>query len=313
MNELKVLYVAGAHRSGTTLLASILGGYDGVFAAGELHEIWQNLIEDQPCGCGRPLEFCPVWGPILEEIYESALSYPLTPADAVRWRAQSARTWHTGRILRQAKKRRDLSTPTARYATLMGVLYEVIARHTGACVVVDSTKIPSGIALLMTMPYLKTYVVHLVRDPRATAYSWSRRKVVRISGHEETLTELTPLSSGLRWLGYNLLTEWVDRRCGGEWFRLRYEDLATHPRAKADAFVSWLGIEGGKDPFEEPDLFRLTAGHMIAGNPDRFDTGVKRVRLDDRWLKGMKKRDRRLVTALSLPLLHRYGYRMTTK
>lgn len=313
MNKLKVLYVAGAHRSGTTLLASILGGYDGIFAAGELHEIWQNLIEDQPCSCGRSLELCPVWSPILEEIYESALLYPLTPADAVRWRAHSARTWHTGRILRQAWRRPDTPTPTTRYAALMGVLYEVIARHTEARVVVDSTKIPSGIALLMTMSHLKTYVVHLVRDPRATAYSWSRRKVEHISGYEETLTELSPLSSGLRWLGYNLLTEWVARRCGGKWFRLRYEDLATHPQAKADALVSWLGIEGGKDPFEEPDLFRLAAGHMIAGNPDRFETGTKRVQLDDRWLKGMNKRDRWLVTALSSPLLHRYDYRVTEK
>ena len=52
---------------------------------------------------------------------------------------------------------------------------------------------------------------------------------------------------------------------------------------------------------------------MIAGNPDRFDTGTKRVRPDDRWLKGMGGADKRVVTALSLPLLHRYGYHLTTR
>jgi hypothetical protein len=309
----KVLYVAGAHRSGTTLLASILGGYEGIFAAGELHEIWQNLIEDQPCGCGLPLDLCPVWGPILEEVRERILFAPLGPADAVRWRDRSARTWHTGRILALAKARRSVMfSPSVSYATLMGVLYAVIARHTGARVVVDSTKTPSGAALLLTMDHLAPYAVHLVRDPRATAYSWSRRKVRRLSEYEEPLEEQGPLRSGIQWLGYNLLTEWVSRHwSGGGWSRLRYEDLAIRPRASANDLASWLGVETGRDPFEAPDLVRLTGGHLVAGNPDRFDTGAKRVRPDDRWLDGMSERDRWAVTALSLPLLRRYGYRPT--
>jgi hypothetical protein len=309
MEKPKVLYLAGAHRSGSTLLTNILGGYDGVFAAGELHEIWENLVTGRLCGCGRRPELCPVWGPILKEIRESALPSPLTPADAVRWRARSVRAWHTGRILRQAKRPDRLSS-TTRYASLMSALYAVIARRTGSRVVVDSTKIPSGAALLMTMNDPIAYFVHLVRDPRATAYSWSKRKVRNLAGYREHLVRSGPLSSSLRWLGYNLLTEWLSRRCDGEWLRLRYEDLATHPRVQVNVLASWLGLETERDPFEERDLTRLGAGHMIAGNPDRFDTGTTRVRLDDRWLKGMGRSDRWIVTALSLPLLHRYGYRL---
>jgi hypothetical protein len=311
MKKLGVLYVAGAHRSGTTLLTSILGGYDGVFAAGELHEIWQNLIEGQPCGCGRSLKLCPVWGPILEEVLGGALIGPLTAADAVRWRARSARTWHTGRILRRATYL-DRSSSAGRYATLMGALYAVIARRTGSRVVIDSTKMPSGAALLLTMDHLDPYVLHLVRDPRATAYSWSKRKVRRVSGWEELLTEQGAVRSGLQWLGYNMLTEWVSRRCDGGWLRLSYENLATQPQGQSNAIASWLGIETDRDPFEEPDLVRVVDSHMIAGNPDRFDMGPKRIRLDERWLKGMDKSDRWIVTALSLPLLYRYGYHLMT-
>jgi Sulfotransferase family len=312
MKKFKVLYVAGAHRSGTTLLANILNGYDGIFAAGELHEIWQGLIEGDPCGCGRRLELCPVWGPILEEICESALPSPLTPADAVRWRARSAGTWHTGRILRQAT-RPDRSSSATRYAALMGALYEVIARRTGSRVVIDSTKIPSGAALLLTMNHLTTHVVHLIRDPRATAYSWSKRKVGHLSGYDWTLMEQGPLLSGLQWLGYNLLTEWVSGLGKGEWVRLRYEDLVAHPRAQANALASWLGVETERDPFEQSNVVRRTGNHMIAGNPDRFDTETKRIRLDNRWLTEMGSSDRWIATALSLPLLHRYGYHLTMK
>lgn len=312
MKELKVLYLAGAHRSGTTLLTSILGGYRGIFAAGELHEIWQNLNDGRLCGCGQLLKVCPVWGPILEEVCESALQSPWTPADAARWRTNVGRTWHTGRILRRATQS-DQSSLTARYAALMSVLYETIARHTGSRVVVDSTKVPSGAALLMMVDQVEPYIVHLVRDPRATAYSWSKRKVRRLPGYEELLREQGLVNSSLQWLGYNLLTEWVSRRYDGEWSRLRYEDLATNPQVEANALASWLGVGTSRDAFEEPDLVRVGGEHMIAGNPDRFDVGAKRVLLDDRWLKGMGRRDRWMVTVLSLPLLSRYGYRLSAR
>src|SRR5262250_2359564 len=51
-DRLKVLYIAGAHRSGTTLLSDILGSYDGVTGTGELHELWAGLLSGRPCGCG---------------------------------------------------------------------------------------------------------------------------------------------------------------------------------------------------------------------------------------------------------------------
>ncbi len=48
--------------------------------------------------------------------------------------------------------------------------------------------------------------------------------------------------------------------------------------------------------------------HSIAGNPDRLRAGPVEVRLDDGWKREMMPGDRRLVTALTWPLLARYGY-----
>jgi hypothetical protein len=43
-----VLYVAGTGRSGSTLLARVLGEADGFVAAGELRYVWQRgLVEDR--------------------------------------------------------------------------------------------------------------------------------------------------------------------------------------------------------------------------------------------------------------------------
>jgi hypothetical protein len=51
----RVLYIGGWGRSGSTLLDLILGQAPGVFSAGEVREIWQSgLVENRPCGCERP-------------------------------------------------------------------------------------------------------------------------------------------------------------------------------------------------------------------------------------------------------------------
>jgi len=65
-NKIKVLYITGWGRSGSTILDNIMGQIDGFFSVGELRYIWdRNLIENRLCGCGVPLEECPIWSQIL--------------------------------------------------------------------------------------------------------------------------------------------------------------------------------------------------------------------------------------------------------
>ena len=63
----RVLYMAGTGRSGSTLLARILDRADGVVAAGELRYLWQRgLLEDRVCGCGEPFSRCPFWTEVID-------------------------------------------------------------------------------------------------------------------------------------------------------------------------------------------------------------------------------------------------------
>jgi len=220
-----------------------------------------------PDGTSSPgLELCPVWGPILGETCEGANPFPLTLADAVRCRKRSTRTRHTGRILRQVG-RPDRSSSATRYPALMGKLYAVTARRTGSRVVVDSTKTSSGAALLLMMDHLSAYILHLVRDLWATTHPWSKRKVKGFSDYREPLMEQGVLNSSLQWLGYDLLAERVCRRRGGAWLRLRYEDLAGHPQARANALVVCLGVQTGRDPFEQPDPAQLPTATSSPATP----------------------------------------------
>ena len=59
--------------------------------------------------------------------------------------------------------------------------------------------------------------------------------------------------------------------------------------------------------FLEERSMRLRTNHTVAGNPDRFRADVT-IRPDIEWREKLPARDKLLVTALTLPLLHRYGY-----
>src|SRR5256885_15043003 len=63
----RVLYVLGIYDSGTTVLSNLVGQLDGLFAEGELRNPWPKLTRPDPrCGCGEPLQTCPVWSRILK-------------------------------------------------------------------------------------------------------------------------------------------------------------------------------------------------------------------------------------------------------
>jgi hypothetical protein len=48
--------------------------------------------------------------------------------------------------------------------------------------------------------------------------------------------------------------------------------------------------------------------HGILGNPVRFDKTPRAIRIDDEWRRRLSRRDSTLTTALTWPLLVRYGY-----
>ncbi len=59
---MKVLYIVGVGRSGSTLLERMLGAVPGSVNAGELNAIFSRVAtQDQRCGCGEPFSACPFW------------------------------------------------------------------------------------------------------------------------------------------------------------------------------------------------------------------------------------------------------------
>src|SRR5688572_6949688 len=60
--RLKVLYIAGTARCGSTLLDRVLGESSGFLSAGELNFVWERgILNNEPCSCHTPVPQCAFW------------------------------------------------------------------------------------------------------------------------------------------------------------------------------------------------------------------------------------------------------------
>lgn len=307
--QVKVLSIVGAGRSGTTVLASILGEIDGYTSAGELRWLWERgVVEGRPCACGALPVSCPVWSPVVARVLEE-LGDATSVADIVTAQHELARWRHLPRLLRSVDGSRAQNWPAlqlVRRAT--GTACAALADVTGARVVVDTSKRPVDTAVMAGVPGVDLYVLHLLRDPRAVVHSWRRAKTYTVAGRTATMGTRGLPATVRRWTTNALTAEALRRRIpDSRWLTLRYEDFATHPRRAVDAIMELLQ-EPGRAPFIDDHTVTLGANHIVMGNPSRFTSGPVPIRSDQEWRRAMTGPERLLVAAMTAPLAVRYGY-----
>lgn len=296
-----VLYIAGTGRSGSTLLAGLLGELDGVVSVGELRYVWsRTLPADHLCECGARFRSCPFWTAVFAQAFGGMDR--ADPRAVARLARRVDRIRHIPRLAAPALRSTAFRTDLEAFDDVLRRLYAAILAVSGASVVVDSSKDPSYAYVLRACPSLDVALVHLIRDSRAVAYSWTREKVrPEIHWKEEHMRRRPPSLTARRWVEYHLALEWLERRVPRS-VRLRYEDLVADPEATVARVAELTGAPrlpsrlGGRPP-----------GHSVAGNPVRF-AGPQPIRPDMAWVDEMAPDERRLVTVVTAPLLARYGY-----
>lgn len=302
----KVLFVAGWGRSGTTILDNLVGAHDGAFTGGEVYWLWRfGFVEGRKCGCGSPFAECELWRAILAAAFGDAVP---DPAEVIALQREAIGVRHTPRLLAGARAGR-LSPAAARYAEILSRIYTGIAEVTGARVVVDASKRPPDAVITGQAPGIEPYLLHVVRDPRAVAFSWQRTKDWTETNRPEIMTRHGVLMNGAHWVSWNVGAEAARLAYPrGRYRRIRYEDFMTHPRATIDEVFALLGEPRPDGPFLDDSTVVLPTNHTVAGNPTRFRTGRVQLSRDDEWLTAQHPLVRRATTAISLPLLGHYRY-----
>ncbi|HEY2795645.1 MAG TPA: sulfotransferase, partial [Micromonosporaceae bacterium] len=277
------------------------------------------------CGCGTRFHDCAFWTEIGERAFGGWDRVDVDAVIALRSRVE--RTRHIP-VLAVPRLGRSRVSEIRTYADYYARIYRAAAAITGADVIVDSSK-HSALAYCLRWSGLDLRVVHVVRDSRGVAYSWTKRisrpEAEMRSGrpesapepdlsprHDDEMTRYSPGRSAVLWTAHNAAFG-VLGHCGVPVARIQYEHLIASPRATVARIAAFAGIEVGRDDlnFLTDHAVTLEQCHSAAGNPMRFLTGEIPLRRDDAWLAALPPNQRRLVGAITAPMLGAYGYRIS--
>ena len=300
---LKVLFIGGYGRSGSTLLDRVLGQVPGFLSVGELRHVFQEgFVENRRCGCGEPFLECEFWQSVTRRAFGELDGAELEDVVALKERVD--RWWLLPLLARRLgtrRQRRDVD----HYRRILRRLYAAIAAESGAAVLIDSSKdVSHGYALRGLGGDLDLHVLHLVRDSRAVAWSWQRRKFN--PGNGADMNRYSLLRTSAEWSAINALTR-LHRPTGARYAALRYCDFAADPAAAVDGVLAFLGEPDRPNPIAADHTVHLAADHTAAGNPNRFRQGKVEITPDEEWREAMPTPSRLLVGALTAPSLRRYA------
>jgi hypothetical protein len=303
----KVLFIGGVGRSGSTLIERLLNELPQTFAVGETIHLWERgLARRERCGCGQPFDSCVHWSAVGREAFGDWANVDLDDVIGLRWSVD--RTRRLGSISLAHRRQRPGSAQARYLAYLRAVLLASAAVAGQPEVLLESSKHLSTGALLALDPALDVRLLHLVRDPRGVAYSWTKQ-VARPETGGELMPRYHPARTAGRWVADNLGFEVLARRIPS--LRLRYEDFLAAPAY----WLAQIGQLVDLDPrqmelsfLHGPTVHLSAPMHSVAGNPLRFASADVTLAVDDAWREKLGRRDRWLVTAATAPLLATYGY-----
>ena len=292
---MKLIYISGAGRSGSTLLERVLSSAPGVFGLGEFHCLWRMDIRELMCACGHRLRDCGFWSRVIPE----------ARIDADWTRMMRDLEWSVVRHRLIARNgfdlRRIAAIPEiAEFVERQMAVLSVVAKISDCDVLINSSKaVPRAWTLAA---HADPTIIHLRRACKDFFASVITPK------YDPGLGKLMPTPSfpylAMSWFKAEQSNKLLARRTPVS--RLNYEAFASAPQAYLTATlgpvfpnliqtIAWAD-ETSVDPPAEY--------HSIGGNPDRYSR--ERIVIQPHTAIGrlsMRERYRCLLVGAALTLL----------
>jgi hypothetical protein len=283
----KVLYIAGSGRSGSTLLSRLLGEIEGFINAGEAarYLFARYKPRDLPCGCGKSVLDCPFWEDIVSVV----------PSHETKKLAKKYMRIRFYPFLFLFFKSRKFSNHLKKIGKELGSLYSQIASKTNGKVIVDSSKSPDFAYLLNKNEKLDLYIVHVVKDPRGVASSWSKTKAYL---HPQSV-----IRTGAGWLVQNSIIEFLRLR-KIQYKRIIFEDFIANPKRTLEEILTFIKSGQMDLSFLQATKASIRSQHNLASNPDKLSETQEISIKPRRWDLPLYKNI--LVSVVTFPLLVKY-------
>jgi hypothetical protein len=283
----------------------VLGEAPEAICVGETRYLWsRGLLSNVMCGCGVRFHSCSFWRAVGEEAFGG---WAAVDAEAVAALDTLTVRLRTAPRHLQPRLSPRFSAAVAEYRSILQRLYAAIGTVSGARTIIDTSKEPSFALLLSGVARADLRIVHLVRDSRAVAYSWTRQELMPSPiGGQTTMPRFRPAETATRWLLWNAAYRALGAR-HSRYLRVTYESFIADPRARLRELSAFAGTSLVQPALTGASV-SLGAHHMFSGNPMRARTGQLELRLDDEWTRQLPRSQFATVTAITFPELRAYGY-----
>lgn len=292
-HQVKILYIVGDARCGSTLLQHLMARQAGVCALGEVQRLGDLVRQGQACVCGRQLNECSFWSSVA-----SRLGLPLdslaTGVQRVPWQSRWGTAIEIGTAwLGHGALARTLLRREGAVARCCLAIDRVAGLLTGSAVVVDSSKIPSHFLHMYLAAPAIVSPIFLVRDGRGIV--WSKMKRSNIDA-EEAIS---------RWLRSSRMLLAVRQLVAPPMRKLvHYEELCRNPRQVLEQILGRTGLA-----VQAPVLgAMMTQRHDLGGSPRFRGREMGKIELDQRWRSEMPEDVCRVFERRGRSMNQRLGY-----
>ena len=278
---MKLLYLLGAGRSGTTALSLLLGSSNCMRAVGELHHISQYAIPGARCSCGQLISECAHWRNVTSADWWEKFSHRKYKIESASlelhrsiWRYFGYHNWRTD------------------YKYYYNLNTRLFCVFKDFDFVIDSAKYICRALALKNVENLSVYYIHMVRDPRGVVHSFSK----------DVQSPRSFLSACFYYVLINATAILVKTTLlRGRVLTIRYEDLFLEPNLTLER----IGIFLKKDLEEIKPIILgqvpIKNSHTISGNRLVKSKNIF-LEYDSEWKDRFSRTSQIIIWILTFPI-----------
>lgn len=273
-----IYYIAGAGRSGSTLLDIALGNFENTHSLGELIFFVKNgIIDDEYCSCGKRVSNCDFWSGVID-LWNSERTLSIKDYYHIqRELTRNIKTLSNIYFFYFPKKRHK------QFYKDQVALYKILFKKTEKNILIDSSKNAQNILILRKLPF-QLKVLHLKR--KFSGVLNSSKKEMKKNPEIGLETDLVPMNFYYVlsiWIVDNFLSFLYSR--GLAYKLIKYENLTEQP-LETIKYIKDLSQK-------EQQLFRnrgpLKAHHLVAGNKMRMGNNIYiKTPKHEKWVNNVK-------------------------
>ena len=287
MTEQKVntIYLLGAGRSGTTMLAAILNNHPKIYTIGEMHQFLDYVLEDKDCSCGEILSKCSFWSSILNDLNLDVLKN--------KENIDLSNSLEKHHLIPSYLMGKSIH-PT--YREMIDMIFQEIETKIDKPWILDSSKYISRYLLLRKNKKINLKGIYLIRDVRGVINSFGKK----------VQTTKNPLSTILYYSLINFSAQWMsffDSRV----LKVRYEDFVNEPDKTIQIIEKHLFELSSNASNLTNKTFEIP--HIIAGNRLRSQKKLV-IRKDLQWKENISRGKQILYYLLTFPTMFLNKYKL---